>query len=148
MQERAAPMRSDRKVCLQEHTQSLKIHFCLNLTCRAARVLVSVPDKSHAHVSTHQDSERPSVRPGAVLRLQDDRKYLPRPTATRVKGQEGEAGPPLRLLMFLQGEAASEISKAPSDNSTNYCSLQNLLDGKYRLSRLPNVSDFHLNVIS
>lgn len=60
-------------------------------------------------------------------------------------------GPPLRLLMFLQGEAASEITKAPSDNSTNYCSLQNLMDGKYCLSQLPvhpDVSDFPLNVIS
>lgn len=53
--------------------------------------------------------------------------------------------------MFLQGEAASEITKAPSDNSTNYCSLQNLMDGKYGLSQLPvlpDVSDFHINVIS
>lgn len=53
--------------------------------------------------------------------------------------------------MFLQGEAASEITKAPSDNSTNYCSLQNLMDGKYCLSQLPvhpDVSDFPLNVIS
>lgn len=60
-------------------------------------------------------------------------------------------GLPLRLLVFLQGEAASEITKAPSDNSTNYCSLQNLMDGKYGLSQLPvlpDASDFPLNVIS
>lgn len=29
----------------------------------------------------------------------------------------------------VKGEAVSEFSKDPADNSTNYCSLQNLMDG-------------------
>uniref|UniRef100_A0A8D0CUW4 Uncharacterized protein n=1 Tax=Sander lucioperca TaxID=283035 RepID=A0A8D0CUW4_SANLU len=29
----------------------------------------------------------------------------------------------------VQGDAVSEFSKDPADNSTNYCSLQNLMDG-------------------
>lgn len=33
----------------------------------------------------------------------------------------------------VQGDAVSEFSKDPADNSTNYCSLQNLMDGKYSL---------------
>lgn len=32
-------------------------------------------------------------------------------------------------LMFLQGEAVSAFAKDPADNSTNYCSLHNLMDG-------------------
>lgn len=31
----------------------------------------------------------------------------------------------------VQGESISEFSKEPADNSTNYCSLQNLMDGEY-----------------
>ncbi|CAF97556.1 unnamed protein product [Tetraodon nigroviridis] len=34
----------------------------------------------------------------------------------------------------MTGEAESEVTKAPSDNSTNYCSLQNLLDGSDLIS--------------
>lgn len=30
-----------------------------------------------------------------------------------------------------QGEAVSEFSTDPADNSTNYCSMQNLMDGKW-----------------
>lgn len=36
----------------------------------------------------------------------------------------------------VQGEAVSEFSKDPADNSTNYCSLQNLIDGKYLATML------------
>lgn len=43
--------------------------------------------------------------------------------------------------MFLQGEAASEITKTPDDNNPNYCSLQNLIDGEY-----PDASGFPLPV--
>lgn len=51
--------------------------------------------------------------------------------------------------MFLQGEATSEITEAPSDSSTDYCSLQNLMDGNYGLLPvLPDVSAVALNVIS
>lgn len=45
--------------------------------------------------------------------------------------------------MLLQGQAASEITAPPADNNTNYCSLQNLMDGEY-----PDVYDFPLNAIS
>ncbi|XP_069568599.1 uncharacterized protein [Brachyistius frenatus] len=31
----------------------------------------------------------------------------------------------------LTGDAVSEFSKDPADNSTNYCSLQNLIDGSH-----------------
>lgn len=35
----------------------------------------------------------------------------------------------------LQGDAVSEFSKDPADNSTNFCSLQNLIDGQFSLLR-------------
>ncbi|XP_037642482.1 uncharacterized protein wu:fc46h12 [Sebastes umbrosus] len=34
----------------------------------------------------------------------------------------------------VTGEAVSEFSKDPADNSTNYCSLQNLMDGSDLIS--------------
>lgn len=36
----------------------------------------------------------------------------------------------------MQGEAVTDFSKDPADNSTNYCSLQNLIDGKYLMYEL------------
>lgn len=32
--------------------------------------------------------------------------------------------------MFLQGEAAAEVTKTSGDDNPNYCSLQNLIDGE------------------
>lgn len=43
--------------------------------------------------------------------------------------------------MFLQGEAASELTKGPDDNP-NYCSLQNLIDGEYPGFPLPDYTIF------
>lgn len=40
-------------------------------------------------------------------------------------------------LSHVQGDAMSEFSKDPADNSTNYCSLQNLMDGTYSLCLAP-----------
>lgn len=39
--------------------------------------------------------------------------------------------------MFLQGEAASEVTKTLDDKNPNYCSLQNLIDGAYPGFPLP-----------
>ncbi|KAG7227136.1 hypothetical protein INR49_013934 [Caranx melampygus] len=33
------------------------------------------------------------------------------------------------IICKMTGDAVSEFSKDPADNSTNYCSLQNLMDG-------------------
>lgn len=48
---------------------------------------------------------------------------------------------PLPMFSAQQGEATSEGSKDPADNATNFCSLQNLVNGDWkRVSSDTNLS--------
>lgn len=49
--------------------------------------------------------------------------------------------------MFLQGEAAAEVTKTSDDDNPNYCSLQNLIDGEYPGLPLPVYTIFFFSLM-
>lgn len=53
----------------------LRVEYRLTPSCAAVGVDVSLPDHGHAHVSHHQEGQRPAVPAGAVHRLQSDGRF-------------------------------------------------------------------------